>query len=605
MKASKKLALICALALLMSGCANAAGINEETSSVTKNDSSAAESVPDTAAESSSLTDSDTSSETKEQSTLVLPETEEVAGASFILHNDAFSPKAEDIKCSLTADTAAMLYSEALTAYQNSAKAYAPSDLDFADSVCFIDSSGKRLVLGCYETGFDASFAWLSEDGAAEFFQPDKSTADDLAEDINTYAAVSVLLDTSSFEISQADTDGELLNKAVLKLSVSDVSENTEIYLSKTARSVCRTVNAISSNNGYACYIRSSDITLDGEGADKEDEVNEFLFLNEYSMTYSYEKIDGKWCSVEEISYPDNFISIMLQTAANSFDYCKGFDVSADGNKYTCEVFKDTDTGHKSYFLFDSKGEIFAEWNGTALIFCSLSAPDKETIEQIIEQAKAQAGDNNTFGDMPEQAQKYMDENDLFDISGGVEKGEKIDNAHLVSDWHDYFRSHREFSYEAFMVGEERTEHEIYTDDGKNYYIYSYLDIYSDNDPYFIEEIVVDGTAYSSWDSGESYTSYPANEYYKCTIPAPFDPNMDNLSFVDAYYATIDGVKYQCEEWTNNVHLYKVYFKDGKPIAMQTDFYSAPVVYTFKKLEKTADSSLIKAPARSQPHVPND
>ena len=74
----------------------------------------------------------------------------------------------------------------------------------------------------------------------------------------------------------------------------------------------------------------------------------------------------------------------------------------------------------------------------------------------------------------------------------------------------------------------------------------------------------------------------------------------------SYEVTIDNEKYICEEWSLMLgRLWKVYIKDGNIVAWEGDFYSEPTINTVIRLEKTADSSLIKIPEGAKKHAVND
>ena len=72
-----------------------------------------------------------------------------------------------------------------------------------------------------------------------------------------------------------------------------------------------------------------------------------------------------------------------------------------------------------------------------------------------------------------------------------------------------------------------------------------------------------------------------------------------MTFVRAYNVTVCGTAYTAEEWKtgNSDNVITVYSIDGIIKGYEDSFHGQPVVYTVTKLEKQADTELIRIPER--------
>ncbi len=333
----------------------------------------------------------------------------------------------------------------------------------------------------------------------------------------------------------------------------------------------------------------------------------------YDVFYPAEKFDG-----------DMPVVPLAKSIAENGEYLYSFKVKTDGGELPVEVCL-YEKGI-SYVMLEN-GAVKAMWSfneddGVKLMH-SFRTEEVESgdIDEIIAHAEQhlfkEETDQEELPKSNEEWIKYDTEKyGLFDLSGKIKIGKEVEPTGVVEEWRKYISSGTNpFTLEFRWAGAGRNEYEISTSDGKNYYYRNDMDIHDKTDNLGSEEWLIDGRFFQSiyptndYD-GREITEWEPSEYSRVPIELLFEDEQQGDDYAGkcerAYEVTINNEKYICEEWSLMLgRLWKVYIKDGSIAAWEGDFYNEPAVYTVIRLEKTADSSLIKIPEGAKKHVPND
>lgn len=592
MKMPKKFILTAVTAaVIMTGCGP----------VNQNDESSQ--PADTSSENAVTTS--VSSVEKSDEEIEIRSSDEVSGAAVKAENAG--PDGAELRAALPLEQAKKLYSTAAETVNNAPEADKPS-VESKASVGFVLKDDSKLILAAYDNDV---FAWAQENGEVKYFSADSQTAKAMRKDIYAAAALGPVFKSPDFTISdETSEDSDMLVNA-MNSSVDGFDEYIYIYLDEEKYFFGNV-----ERGGDIFYFSS----IVSEKTDVE--IQGSYYYQNYDFYEFIEDRQGRYCRTDETdvwyeaasydgAWDINSLPVRISLEA---EYTGKFNIEFDGQNYTCEHWSSDSS--EWYVLFDSSEKIKCAWNASAdgltLIHSyMIQEADTENLSEIADHAREKL-DTSQQTELSESEQKKADneasdilEYQLFDLSGEIVKGEKIEDPHVVSDWREYFKSNQTYSMEYYMVGAGRLEHHIYTADESNYYIRWDITDHTDDYNGGSEEICIGDTCYQSYYDIDEYDSrtydyFAKDEYYQMIIPMPFDPE-DDVSFVEAYNVTIDGESYQCEEWTSDLHDFVVYSRDGEIVGYKTDFYREPVVYTVKKFTKECDSSLLTVPENASPY----
>lgn len=479
------------------------------------------------------------------------------------------------------------------------------------SVAFKNGDEKYILSYCGED----VIAWRHKDGTA-YYTLDHEAAQQLRAQMAAYAAVGTLsfvdggysLDTTPSETGLLTALNENTKDAFTEERGCYVGEAPEYF---DGDSILRRYIISSSDNGV-CYAQYN-YPYDSSGADYYEfishELNGYCRYSDEDVYYESNVFEGE---LEIESLPSQIL--------RDCEYSYSFTLTAN-NAYTIEVY-DGDS-YTAYLMFDESGSLCAEWSLTdhdlsVISDYDISAEGMEIDEMLSYAAEHTADKLEQENDLPqtnEEWAKYDTERlGLFDLSGEIIEGKELQDSNVVAEWREYISGGNPFTIEQHFVGAGRDQYEISSSDGTRYYSRHDMDIHDGERHVGGEEIYVDdGYLYQStyyldeFDERE-FTAYPMSMYddgVRCPIDLLFNTEYD-AEMTRAYEVTIDGEEYVCEEWALYLDRhYKVYIKDGKIVGYLGDFYKEPVVYTFSRLERNADETLIKKPENAKEYQSND
>lgn len=258
------------------------------------------------------------------------------------------------------------------------------------------------------------------------------------------------------------------------------------------------------------------------------------------------------------------------------------------------------------------GELFANDDGTLTLFIrhhftgddmSLPLTLERYSPKLFEEYTEELPPQNERLSTEEYAARDTEKYSLLDLSGERRVGEEIPDPNVLSEYRRYVAAGGEFTVEIYTTGADRLEYELCSFDGKNGYQRSEITRYdSGDDPLGWEDIFIDGKCYESYYKLDRYDL----RKYECRRDeygeAPYvsllsESEYGSRHFVKAYKVTIGETEYVCEEWNfddiDNAIL--VYSVDGEIKGYEGNFYGRPVVSTITRLEKQADTELIRVP----------
>lgn len=479
------------------------------------------------------------------------------------------------------------------------------------TVAFKDGDEKYVLSYCGED----VVAWRHKGGTA-YYMLEHKAAEQLRARMAAYAAVGTLsFVEGGYSIDLTPSETNLL-KPLHDKTKKAFTEQRGYYV------------------GEAPEYFAGDNLIRRYGISRSDDG---VFYNQYTFPYYSSGADyyefvchelNGYCRVtdEDIYYETNVFTGELEIESlpsqilSDCEYSHSFTIKA-GISYTVEVYD----GEKytAYLMFDGNGDLCAEWSLTDYNLSVISEyslkPEGMDIDEMLSYAAEHTADK-LFGEMEELPQtkeewaKYDTERyGLFDLSGEIVEGQQV-SSNVVAEWREYISGGNPFTIEQHFVGAGRDQYEVTSSDGVRYYNRTDMDTHDGDRNVGGEEIYVnDGYLYQSSYYLDEYDkrdirAYPMSMYndgVRCPIDLLFKTDYD-AKMTRAYEVTIDGEGYVCEEW--DLYLdrhYKVYIKDGKIVGYLGDFYKDPVVYTFLRLERNADETLIKKPKNAKEYQSND
>lgn len=439
-----------------------------------------------------------------------------------------------------------------------------------------------------------------------YFQPDTNTAENLRDMMLTYSAVENVFGKVSCSVSDEHTETSLVVQAADEIPEAYSEIRTYYVNEDTVREVL-----LETEGEAVSYIQQEpskyyEFLADGNGTS--------YYRNEEEALYY--PSDG---------FTGDMLPLPLAKSIISQQYLYSYSVNVDGAEDTVEVWQNGDA--LCYVLLDGS-DICAMWEyiedkGAALMTSLKSGISKSgSIALKMDEASENQGVLQdgipTFRRHDTMLEYDTERYGLFDLSGGVKIGEIVEPTGVVEEWRDYISSQdKPFTLIFRWAGAGRTEYQISTTDGKDFYYRHEMELHKDDDDLGSEEICVDGRVYSSVYylkeySDRQFTELPKDPEYESYLVTDLLFENEKLdedykgTCEKAYKVTVNGEEYICEEWSLYLdRLWKVYIKDGKIVAWEGDFYNEPTVNTIITLEKTADESLIKAPENSKKYVSND
>ena len=389
-----------------------------------------------------------------------------------------------------------------------------------------------------------------------------------------------------------------------------IDENTE---------KCFVVEQADNSFYYCSYYSKQANAQDGEASDYQtDDYYEYIMELDENTGYEKTEENGDWQITDSFT-GERYNSLPVQISLDC-EASKEIKLTIDELEYVCEIWRADESDW--FVLFDSDGNLEAAWDITddglkILSGYSCQSISDETLDDTIAEAKENLDSTkNTDASQTDELSEYdgyiasdNEEYGLFDLTGEVIKGETIDDPQTVKEYREYFAQSMRYSAESYCTGAGRLEHKILSCDGENHYIR--WDIINYDDPKEIgsEEILIGDTVYSSYyDLDEyderSFTAYGSDEYCDMIIYQILDSEYE-AQLNDAYYADVDGIEYECEEWTVGIHDFTVYSKDGEIKAFETDFHGDYVVYTLVSFSFEENEELIKAPENFSMYISDD
>lgn len=453
---------------------------------------------------------------------------------------------------------------------------------------------------------DSIFAWHHKNGTA-YYSIGHTDAEQLRSRMAAYAVLGEIIE-GQYSIDTAPTKTDLLN-GLAESTKKALLESRSYYVDNDT-SRCYNISVSDSKVYYSQYPIPYYITDDDFYEYFSDGDKHYCRISDDIVYYESDIFEGE---LDIESLPAWII--------RDFEYRESFSVTADG-AYTVEIFDGEE--YTAYLLFDDSGSLCAEWSlgdyDITLISDYSIATESIDFDTLFSQAAENSADvfNKTDNKSPLNDDNWLaydtEKFGLFDLSGEIVEGKEIQGSNVVQSWREYISGGNPFTVEYRFAGAGRNEYELCTFDGKEYYYRNDMDIHDGDRNLGSEEIFIGDRLYQSvyytdeYDTRE-FTGYPISMYgdngASCPIDLLFDTDYDG-EMTRAYEVTIDGEDYICEEWALYLdRLYKVYIKDGQIVAYLGDFYKKPVVYTFSRLEKTADSSLIKKPDNAKNYQWND
>jgi hypothetical protein len=476
----------------------------------------------------------------------------------------------------------------------------------------LDSDNGQAADPVFLSVYDGNiFGVTVGSGAETYFSSESAAAYEIRKDIYSAAVLDLVFKSDDFTIGGETEDESGLVKKAAEKYTDNFDEYIYIYSGDRAEYY---VNVECGNGvSYFCSLTSTETDADVGGSTLYDMTDYYEYITDGKAQYYRPDQNDVWYVAESFEGSQSMDSLPKRIS-NAESYVGKFEVTQNSNSYTVEHWAANLSD--AYVLFDGSGEIVGAWYSgesgvTAVYGYRISQADTDNLAEIFSDAEAKLSDGNSDSvsekTVAKTDEEYLAEDtaeyDLLDLSGEKIKGETITNAHTVSDWRDYFANNTSYTVEFYQAGAGRLEHHVYTREGDDFYTLWDAFLHEDNGGTGSEEICIGNTVYNAvyyLDEYDSRTFYSSakDEYTTAILPQPFDPD-DDVTFVDAYYVTVGGETYECEEWKTDYHDFAVYSKDGEIIAYETDFYDEPVVCTIKKFSKSSDSSLIKAPEKSE------
>ncbi|MGN0607148.1 MAG: hypothetical protein ACI4JM_11560 [Oscillospiraceae bacterium] len=316
----------------------------------------------------------------------------------------------------------------------------------------------------------------------------------------------------------------------------------------------------------------------------------------------------KYAAEMSDGYTDYTTLVCKITESRLFFYCDSFIDLYD--------IKKTDNGYDVLYNTSKCGSIVQNGNGSTITLYlrhSFTGNDM-TLPLVLEKYTADETEYKTDY-IPKKENEQLsseewiardtEENNLLDLSGERVVGDEITNPNVLSDYRKYVSDGGSYTLEMYCTGAERFEYYYYTYDGRNgYERWDLTEHNGDEEPMGWETIYMNNKIY--------YCGYELDRYdlrkYDCYDNSEGDvpyssllsENENNpMTFVKAYNVTVGGTAYTAEEWKtgNSDNVITVYSIDGIIKGYEDSFHGQPVVYTVTKLEKQADTELIRIPER--------
>lgn len=593
----KKQILICTVcAMLLAGCGKVEKETADTFSAEKKESSAAE--------------SETVSEAPKT---VAAETVQAATSSKNLFGDDLCSKISNAKEVYSFVTDVMNDSET-------------AETAAGDKILTIGfkADGEEYILA-YSSG--NIFAWAERSTSkVTYFKPDDDKAAQLRDLMLAYSALGYVLKDTEYTVDTEHMQTSYITD--IANSLPDLYSEARYYYHDDKKS---TTFIIQTDGDALFYLQTTDertdVTIEGSPYYQTQEFYEYFTDGNgkafyrpegYDVYYPAEEFEG---DVSPIPFPKGI--------SENDKYLYSFKINSDSEDLTVEVWQGSET---TEYFFIRNGELRAMWDyreGAGMTLMNEFRVEQVMsgeIAEIIAHAEEHMSDGKDAKptELPKTNEDWLkhdtDKYGLFDLSGGVVVGKEVEPTGVVEEWREYISSaDKPFTLEYRWAGSGRNEYQISTTDGKNYYYRNDMEIHDGDDDLGGEEWTVDGRYFQSVYKTKEYPvrevyEYPLSDYGndppKLVTDLIFENEKYNADYSGeckrAYEVTVGNEKYICEEWSLYLgRLWKVYIKDGNIVAWEGDFYNVPTVNTVIRLEKTADTALIKMPSDAKKHVSND
>ena len=455
-----------------------------------------------------------------------------------------------------------------------------------------------------------------------FFTPDRENADKLRDMLLAYSVLGTVFKDTEYTVVPEHIKTDYIAKTAAEMP-SDHLEVRYYYINdRDTRTII-----IEKQGGGSYYMQETshltDVKTDGIPYYQTSDFYEFFMDGKGNAFYRPESYDVFYSP--ELFEGDESIAPLAKDIAQNEKYLYSFTVKTDGGDLTAEVWQ-KDSGF-SYVLIEN-GDIRAMWSykedeGAALMhsFRTEEVESGDIDEMIAHAEQHMFGEETGQEELPKNNEEWIKYDTgkyrLFDLGGKIKVGKEVEPTGVVDEWRKYISSGTNpFTLEYRWTGAGRTEYEISTSDGKNYYYRGDTEVHDYPDSTGSEEWLIDGRFFQSIYSTRDHESreiiewQPDNDFTRVPVELLFEDEQRGEDYAGecrrAYEVTIDNEKYICEEWSLMLgRLWKVYIKDGNIVAWEGDFYSEPTINTVIRLEKTADSSLIKIPEGAKKHAVND
>ena len=298
--------------------------------------------------------------------------------------------------------------------------------------------------------------------------------------------------------------------------------------------------------------------------------------------------------------------LILDDIFAGMDCEESYNISTANSEFLKGVYKNSDKICVAYFMGEGIKTVFYEDGQILFGEYYISINGGLSADEMAEDMETFS---STLDDYDEEEFAYsysFNEANRFDFDAPREKGDTIDNPHIVEDYRDFFDTAEEFTlYTTSKRADGYMEYSYVTMSGPNYYYESGGQMYGEK-ALIHNEVLFDGMLYydvhEEGEEPEYKAEYPVDDIYDrpFTIGVlQYDyTGLGDDEFQTAYYVTINGEEYICELWLCGVTDVYVFSKDREVVAIEAHYGVGKEQQVIEYLTTDADEEKITPPLQA-------